>query len=92
MTTLRHLYLGHPGPVPLLEPPLGLHEGRVLVPGVVVGEVRVGGRPLCRGGRRGCCCCRGRGGCRLGCCGGCGSLIFREVDGDLDISQRILDK
>ena len=54
-------YLGYPGPVPLLEPPLGLHEGSVLVPGIVVGEVRVGGRPL----RRGCCC----GG---GCCGRCG--------------------
>ena len=48
--------------MPLLKPPLGLHEGRVLVPGVVVGEVRVGGGPLRRGGGR-CCCGSGCGGC-----------------------------
>ena len=56
-------HLGDLAAVPLLEAALGLHEGRVLVPGVVVGEVRVGGGPLCRGGRCGCSCCRGRGCC-----------------------------
>ena len=50
-------HLGDLAAVPLLEAALGLHEGRVLVPGVVVGEVRVGGGPLGgRGGGCGCCC------------------------------------
>ena len=72
----------------LLEPPLGLHEGGVLVPGVVMGEVRV-----CRGtlsGRGG-----GGGGRRRGglwCGGGCCRFLLGEVDGNLNISQRILIK
>ena len=72
----------------LLEPPLGLHEGGVLVARVVVGEVGVGGRSFGGG------CCSGGGGCcgPLGCCGGSGSLILWKVNGDLDVSQRVLDK
>ena len=73
----------------LLEPPLGLHEGGVLVPGVVMGEVRVGCGTLGRGGGGG-----GRGG---GCGGGLwgrysGGFLLWEVDGNLNISQRILIK
>ena len=71
----------------LLEPPLGLHEGGVLVARVVVGEVGVGGGTLGRGGGGGCC---GGGGGGLGGGGGGGGLILGEVDGDLDISQRVL--
>ena len=84
-------HLGDLAAVSLLEAALGLHEGRVLVPGVVVGEVRVGGGSL--GGRSCCCCC-----CCCGCCGGGGlgggggggGLVLGEVDGNLDISQRVL--
>ena len=81
-------HLGDLAAVSLLEAALGLHEGRVLVPGVVVGEVRVGGGSL--GGRSCCCgcCCGGGGG--LGGGGGGGGLVLREVDGNLDISQRVL--
>ena len=88
METVAHL--GDLAAVPLLEAALGLHEGRVLVPGVVVGEVRVGGGPLGRrgGGGGGCCCGGGGGG--LGGGGGGGGLVLGEVDGDLDISQRVL--
>ena len=73
-----------------LESPLGLHEGGVLVPGVVVSEVRVGCGSL--GGRSG----GGRGGgggggglwsCRYSC-----RFLLGEVDGNLNISQRILIK
>ena len=85
METIAHL--GDLAAVPLLEAALGLHEGRVLVPGVVVGEVRVGGGTLGRGGG-GCCCGGGGGG--LGGGGGGGGLVLGEVDGDLDISQRVL--
>ena len=86
METVAHL--GDLAAVPLLEAALGLHEGRVLVPGVVVGEVRVGGGPLGRRGCCCCCCCGGGGG--LGGGGGGGGLVLGEVDGDLDISQRVL--
>ena len=79
-------HLGDLAAVPLLEAALGLHEGRVLVPGVVVGEVRVGGGSL---GGCGCCCCCGGGG-GLGGGGGGGGLVLGEVDGNLDISQRVL--
>ena len=69
------------------KPPLCLHEGGVLVPGVVVGEVRVGGGPLGGGGGGG----RGGGGglrCgRFSC-----RFLFREVNSNLDISKRILIK
>ena len=89
METVAHL--GDLAAVSLLEAALGLHEGRVLVPGVVVGEVRVGGGSL---GGRGCgcggCCCCGGGGGGLGGGGGGGGLVLGEVDGDLDISQRVL--
>ena len=85
-------HLGDLAAVPLLEAALGLHEGRVLVPGVVVGEVRVGGGSL--GGRSCCCCCccggGGGGGGGLGGGGGGGGLVLGEVDGNLDISQRVL--
>ena len=87
METIAHL--GDLAAVPLLEAALGLHEGRVLVPGVVVGEVRVGGGPLGRGGGGGGGCCRCGGG-GLGGGGGGGALVLGEVDGDLDISQRVL--
>ena len=86
METVAHL--GDLAAVPLLEAALGLHEGRVLVPGVVVGEVRVGGGSLGGGHGGGCCCCCGGGG--LGGGGGGGGLVLREVDGNLDISQRVL--
>ena len=85
METVAHL--GDLAAVPLLEAALGLHEGRVLVPGVVVGEVGVGGGTLGRGGGGGCC---GGGGGGLGGGGGGGGLVLGEVDGDLDISQRVL--
>ena len=82
-------HLRHLGSVPLLESSLGLHEGGVLVPGVVMREVRVGCGTLGRGGGG-----RGRGG---GCGGGLwgrysGGFLLREVDGNLNISQRILIK
>ena len=86
METVAHL--GDLAAVSLLEAALGLHEGRVLVPGVVVGEVGVSGRPL--GGRSG-----GRGGGRgsgLRGRGNSGGFLLGEVDGNLNISQRILIK
>ena len=84
METVAHL--GDLAAVPLLEAALGLHEGRVLVPGVVVGEVRVRRGALRGGGGRG-----ARGG-RL-CCGRlCSRFLLREVNGNLDISERILSK
>ena len=82
-------HLGDLAAVSLLEAVLGLHEGSVLVPGVVVGEVRVGGGSL-GGGGCGCGCCCGGGGGGLGGGGGGGGLVLGEVDGDLDISQRVL--
>ena len=88
METVAHL--GDLAAVPLLEAALGLHEGRVLVPGVVVGEVRVGGGSLGGRGGCGCCCCCCGGGGGLGGGGGGGGLVLGEVDGNLDISQRVL--
>ena len=81
-------HLGHLGSVTFLESPLGLHEGGVLVPGVVVGEVGVSGRPL--SGRSG-----GRGGGSGGGLRGrgySGRFLLGEVDGNLNIAQRILIK
>ena len=68
--------------MPLLEAVLCLSEGVVLLLGIVVREVRVGCRPLCRGGCRG---CRGRRG------GGGGGrrrrrrLLLRKVHGYLNV-------
>ena len=70
------------------ESPLCLHEGSVFIPGVVMSEVRVGRGSL--GGRRG---RRGGGGGRgLWCCGYSGRFLLGEVDGNLNITQRILIK
>ena len=67
--------------MPLLEPLLGLDVGGVLVPGVVVGEVGVGGRPLGGG--------RGRGG-RCGRCGGGRGFLLWKVNGHLNVSEGVL--
>ena len=68
-------YLGNFSSVPLLEPPLGLFVGVVLLPRVVVREVGVSRRPLGgrrrrRSRRRRRCCGRRRCGRRSGCGGG----------------------
>ena len=73
--------------MPLLKPSLGLHEGGVLVPGVVVSEVGVGGGALGGGGGGG----RGGGG-GLSCGRFSCRFLFREVNSNLDISKRILIK
>ena len=65
--------------MPLFEAVLGLSEGVVLLLGIVVREVRVGRRPLCRG--RG---CGGRRG-RRGGCGGRRRLLLRKVHGYLNV-------
>ena len=72
--------------------PLSLHEGGVFIPGVVVSEVRVscgplGGRGGRGGGRSG-----GGGGGGLWCCRYSGRFLLGEVDGNLNITQRILIK
>ena len=66
--------------MPLLEAVLCLSEGVVLLLGIVVREVRVGCRPLCRG----------RGGCRGRRGGGGGRrrrrrLLLRKVHGYLNV-------
>ena len=69
------------------ESPLCLHEGGVFIPGVVMSEVRVSRGSLGgRGGRGG----GGRGG--LWCCRYSGRFLLGEVDGNLNITQRILIK
>ena len=82
--------------MPLLKPPLCLHEGRLLVPLVVVGEVGVSGRPCCGGCSAGGCgggcgCCGGSCGGAGGCGGGGGGFILREVDCNLDITKSVLN-
>ena len=84
---LRSSHLGHLRSVTFFESPLGLHEGGVFIPGVVMSEVRVGGGALSGRSRRG----RGRGS-RLWCCGYSCRFLLGEVDGNLNISQRILIK
>ena len=71
-----------------LKPSLCLHEGGVLVTRVVVSEVRVGCGTLCGGGGSG----GGGGGGGLCCCRYSGRFLFREVNGNLDISKRVLFK
>ena len=87
------------GPVPLLEPVLGLLVGVVLFLGVVVGEVGVGCGPLScgsSGSGGGSCsssCSRG-GGCSCGSSAAaaaaagwsCCSLLLWKVDSDLNIT------
>ena len=77
---------------------VNLHEGWVLIPWVVVSEVRIS-RWSCRW-CCGCCCCCCR--CGRGCCrgwsggwrAGCGGggFILGEVDRHLDVAQSILSQ
>ena len=77
---------------------VNLHEGWVLIPWVVVSEVRIS-RWSCRW-CCGCCCCCCR--CGRGCCrgwsggwrAGCGgrSFVLGEVDRHLDVAQSILSQ
>ena len=71
------MYLRDLAPVPLLKALLRFSVGAVLLFGVVVREVRIGRRPLCRG-------CSG--GCGGRSSGGRGRLLLRKVHGYLNVS------